>query len=138
MEMNPMKNMIVLKNLPSNIVEEAFVILKENVKIHTVEIADKKGSKEKRQVSKQDSIIKEAEMLISQYVDSLNEKESKTKNENKKMLDKYKKMKAITIFLSIFSILSTIVLLAGWNIRGKQSLSLFFYVIENFSEIPIA
>ncbi len=113
MEMNPMKNMIVLKNLPSNIVEEAFVILKENVKIHTVEIADKKGSKEKRQVSKQDSIIKEAEMLISQYVDSLNEKESKTKNENKKMLDKYKKMKAITIFLSIFSILSTIVLLAG-------------------------
>ena len=113
MEMNPMKNMIVLKNLPSNIVEEAFVILKENVKIHTVEIADKKGSKEKRQVSKQDSIIKEAEMLISQYVDSLNEKESKTKNENKKMLDKYKKMKAITIFLSIFFFFCTIVLLAG-------------------------
>lgn len=113
MEMNPMKNMIVLKNLPSNIVEEAFVILKENVKIHRVEIADKKGNKVEKQVFKQDSIVKEAEMLISEYVDSLKEKEVKVKNENRKMLEKYKKMKTITIFLTIFSILSTIVLLAG-------------------------
>ena len=33
MEANKMKNMIVLKNLPSNIVDEAFVILKPNSKI---------------------------------------------------------------------------------------------------------
>lgn len=32
--MSDMKNMIVLKNLPSNLVEEAIIILKENNKIH--------------------------------------------------------------------------------------------------------
>ena len=113
MEMNSMKNMIVLKNFPSNIVEEVFVVLKENVKIHKVEMADKKGSKEKekKQMSKQDSIVKEAEMLISEYVDTLQKKEFKVKNENKKMMEKYQKMKKITILLSIFSVLSTIVIL---------------------------
>ena len=32
--MSDMKNMIVLKDLPSNLIEEAFVVLKENKKIH--------------------------------------------------------------------------------------------------------
>ena len=113
MEINSMKNMIVLKNFPSNIVEEAFVVLKENVKIHKVEMAYKKGGKEKekKQISKQNSIVKEAEMLIAEYVDNLQKQEYKVKNENKKMMDKYKKMKKLTILLSIFSVLSTIVIL---------------------------
>ena len=34
MSIESMKNMVVLRNLPSNIVEEAIVILKPNVKIH--------------------------------------------------------------------------------------------------------
>ena len=113
MEINSMKNMIVLKNFPSNIVEEAFVVLKENVKIHKVEMADKKGGKEKdkKQILKQNSIVKEAEMLITEYVDNLQKQEYKVRNENKKMMDKYKKMKKLTILLSIFSVLSTIVIL---------------------------
>ena len=32
-----MKNMVILKNLPSNMVEEAFVVFKNNVKIHKTE-----------------------------------------------------------------------------------------------------
>ena len=36
-----MKNMIVLKNLPSNIVDEAFVILKPNSKIKVEDYAEK-------------------------------------------------------------------------------------------------
>jgi len=32
MDIQNMKNMVVLKNLPSNLVEEAFVVLKDNVK----------------------------------------------------------------------------------------------------------
>ena len=32
METSKMKNMVVLKNLPSNIVEEAIIILKSNTK----------------------------------------------------------------------------------------------------------
>ena len=43
MEVSNMKNMVVLKNLPSNIVEEAFVVLKANKKIKNLERVD--GSK---------------------------------------------------------------------------------------------
>ena len=49
MDIKSMKNIIVLKDLPSNVVEEAFVILKDNVKIHNKEIKNikdkEKGSK---------------------------------------------------------------------------------------------
>ena len=37
MEKSNMKNMLVLKNLPSNIVDEAIIILKENKKIKKFE-----------------------------------------------------------------------------------------------------
>ena len=49
-------------------------------------MADKKGGKEKekKQISKQNSIVKEAEMLITEYVDNLQKQEYKVKNENKK------------------------------------------------------
>ena len=33
-----MKNMVVLKNLPSNIVDEAIVILKPNIKLKKLEL----------------------------------------------------------------------------------------------------
>ena len=33
MEASKLKNMVILKNLPSNLVEEAIVILKENKKV---------------------------------------------------------------------------------------------------------
>lgn len=36
--MEGVKNMIVVKNIPSNIVEEAFIIVKENLKIEKLDI----------------------------------------------------------------------------------------------------
>ena len=36
-----MKNMIVLKDLPSNMVKEAFVVFNDNVKIHKIQKAEK-------------------------------------------------------------------------------------------------
>ena len=36
METSKMKNMVVLKNLPSNMIEEAIVIFKENSKIKAI------------------------------------------------------------------------------------------------------
>ena len=38
MDIENMKNMVVLKNLPSNIVEEAIVIFKPNVKLNNSEV----------------------------------------------------------------------------------------------------
>lgn len=39
--MEGLKNMIVVKNIPSNIVEEAFIIVKENLKIEKLDINKK-------------------------------------------------------------------------------------------------
>lgn len=53
--MEGLKNMIVVKNIPSNIVEEAFIIVKENLKIEKLDIDKKNENK---------LIIKEAEDII--------------------------------------------------------------------------
>ena len=37
MDSHSLKNMVILKDIPSNIVEEAFIVLKDNVKIHKIE-----------------------------------------------------------------------------------------------------
>ena len=71
METSNMKNIVVLKNLPSNIVEEAIVILKGNKKIKKLELADKKNSKnvQNEELKNKEYILKEAEMLFSNYID---------------------------------------------------------------------
>ena len=37
MNVSNMKNMVVLKNLPSNIIDEAIVVLKSNTKVKNLE-----------------------------------------------------------------------------------------------------
>jgi len=114
MNIDPMKNIIVLKNLPSNMVEEAFVVLKDNVKIHKKEFTEKKGSKEKieKRMTK-DYVLKEAEMIVTDYISKVERREYETVNSNKKMKKRYKQLKALSIFLGIFSILSIIRILFG-------------------------
>ena len=41
MESSNMKNMVVLKNLPSNMVEEAIIIFKQSQKVKQKELIDK-------------------------------------------------------------------------------------------------
>ena len=95
MNMSDMKNMIVLKNLPSNLVDEAIIILKENKKIHKYEMADAKeenSKEENKERNKKDSvkqddknyIIKEAEMLVQSYTKELEEKSPKRQYNIKK------------------------------------------------------
>ena len=71
MNQSGLKNMVVLKNLPSNIVEEAILILKANSKIMQNEkIENKKteGNDKVKNNKENDYILKEAEMLISNYI----------------------------------------------------------------------
>ena len=107
MDSNGMKNMVVLRNLQSNIVEEAFIVFKNNVKIHKVEKVDKNKSIAKKENPKtKDYIIKEAEFIINDYISKMEKKEYELGNGNKKIKEKYKRLKALTIFLGMFSILS--------------------------------
>ena len=75
MEPKIMKNMVILRDLPSNIVEEAFIIFKDNVKIHKKEKVEKnkiigKGEKPKSK----DYMIKEAEIVIQEYISRIEKK----------------------------------------------------------------
>ena len=51
MDTNTMKNMVILRNLPSNMIEEAYIVFKDNVKIHKLEkIENKKVSSKKEKI----------------------------------------------------------------------------------------
>lgn len=101
MNSNQMKNIIVLKNLPSNLIDEAFIILKNNKKIKSLERIEKQPTNQTEKNPKEQYIVKEAEMVISSYMSKIeNEKQIKS-NSMKKIESKYKKMRGIAIILSL-------------------------------------
>ena len=87
METSNLKNMLVLKNFPSNIVEEAIIRLKKGSKIKNIQKIQKiegaKNDKSKKKVKEKDYIVKEAEMLVNQYISKM-EKQQKETQENQK------------------------------------------------------
>ena len=119
MDIDNMKNMVVLKNLPSNIVDEAIVILKPNVKLKSLDLADNKNVKDSKlsnQNNKKQSktntkkyIINEAEMVISSYLSKIENEKNKAIKVNKKMETKCKRLKAISIFLGIIAFIAFLV-----------------------------
>lgn len=113
MSQSNLKNMIVLKNLPSNIVEEAIVILKTNKRIKKLEKVDKNKIKEEISTKKKenDYILKEAEMLVSNYISGLEERKNTKKIINKKINKKYKRIKNYSFMASLIILIETILLI---------------------------
>jgi len=103
MDTENMKNMVVLKNLPSNIVDEAIVILKPNVKLKSLDKIDKTNIKSKKikEENPKKYIINEAEMLISNYISKIENDKNKNIKINKKIEMKCNRLKMISIFLGI-------------------------------------
>lgn len=114
MNQSNLKNMVVLKNLPSNIVEEAIVILKTNKKVKKLEKIEKNKILEDTTCKKKenDYILREAEMLVSNYISSLEEKKQEKKMNNKKMEQKYKRIKNYAYMTSLIILIETIMLFA--------------------------
>ena len=106
MDMSDLKNIVVLKNLPSNLVDEAIVVLKRNANIKKLEHIEntnknlKKEEDEKNESNKSKFIVKEAEMVITDYISKI-ENQSIRKANNKDLEMKYKKLKKCTIVLGI-------------------------------------
>lgn len=96
--MEKVKNMIRIKDVPSNTIEEAIIILKENKKAKKYE----SFSKFKNSKKDDDYVIKEAELIISDY---LNESDLEHKNNYKK---KIKWLKISNISLILFLVISMI------------------------------
>lgn len=114
MNQSNLKNMVVLKNLPSNIVEEAIVILKTNKKVKKLEKIEKNKMIEDTTCKKNenDYILKEAEMLVSNYISGLEGKKQEKKINNKKMEQKYRRIKNYAYMASLIILIETIMLLA--------------------------
>lgn len=110
MQVNNVKNIVVLKNLPSNVVEEAIVILKSNKYVKKFQMIEKNNNKEMKQneTEGKDYIVKEAEAVISSYISKL-ENNKCIERPNKALNEKYKKLKKYSIIMTIFFAISFII-----------------------------
>ena len=106
MNINKMRNIVILKDLPSNLVEEAFVVLKNNQRIKNVEYADNSFEK-----FSDEYIVQEAELIVSSYIAKIEDKDPNGKKSEKSLMKKYKLMKGLAIFFGIVSTLSCMYLL---------------------------
>ena len=133
------RSVVILKNLPSNLIEEAIMVVKDKRKLNNSKmikaLEDEKFSlfnKEKEQnsiiqgslkeeefkklekINKEERkyVIKEAEMVLSNYLMKLdNEKKDKRVD---KLERKYKRMKKINIGLIIFSAIACYIGIFGY------------------------
>ena len=104
MDTENMKNMIVLKNLPSNILDEAIVILKPNIKLKSLDIAQNKNNKKTKKEDAQNPkkyIINEAEMVIGNYISNIEKDKNKNAKASKEIEAKCKRLKIVSAFLMI-------------------------------------
>lgn len=103
-----MKNIVVLKNLPSNLVDEAIVILKSKNTAKKLELIEKsKVKKCNTNNNTSDYIIKEAENVISNYIKKIENNKNFNKLNNNIVM-KYRKMKIYSVFTSIILLLCLI------------------------------
>ena len=139
MKTDIMKNVIILKNLPSNLIDEAIVIVKDKKKIKDINYSEfikdggeKFSSSSNRQTSnrvlqgymqeedlkkledtkKEDRkyVIKVAEIVVSNYLSKIDNKMPEKKI--KRLEKSYKRAKKISIILGIISIVSIICAIA--------------------------
>lgn len=105
MQNSKLKNSIVLRGMASNVVDEAIVILKPNIKIKNFQkVKNQKISKES---NGKDFIVKEAENVINEYINKLNEKSSK--NKILKLENKIKILRITNVMFFIILIISILI-----------------------------
>lgn len=106
MDNKSIKNMVVLKNIPSNIIEEAIVILKTNRMAKNFEYIDNNANvKNKNNGKNENYIVKEAESVISSYIEKI-EREEKS---NKKINNNYKILRNYSIAVSTLFLLMLLI-----------------------------
>ena len=99
MQVNKTNNIVFLKNVESNLIEEAVVILKNGVTLNN-NLKEKTNKKEE----KSNNILKEAELIVNQKI-----KENDIKFEKYKVNKLEKKIKILKFINSILILLGTII-----------------------------
>lgn len=103
MQNSRLKNSIILRGMSSNIVDEAIVILKPNIKLKTKELS--KNMKVQERKTEKNLVLQEAEHVILEYIEKINQKQNVNKN-----IYLEKKIKLLKIF-NIILIVSFILVL---------------------------
>lgn len=112
METSNLKNMVVLKNLPSNIVDEAIIVLKATKKTKKLQKIENKKILENQENKKdKEYILKEAEMIVNNYISKIENKENDKIIISKDTEGKYKKLKKYAIATTIMCIIQAIVII---------------------------
>ena len=108
MEQSNFKNTIVLKNIPSNIIEEAIIVFKENKKAWKLEKVDNRKNIMDASLKpiKKDYVVKEAELIVSEYVKEIGN-QNKIRNIKNKNI-KYKRLKHYAYFTTFLLLLQMI------------------------------
>lgn len=122
MSKSNMKNVIILKNLPSNLIDEAIMVVKDKKKVKDINYSDLVKYREENDViqghmksedikkiestKKEDRkyVIKEAEVVVTNYIRRIEENLSDQKIE--KLKKSYKKAKEINFFLACTTLVS--------------------------------
>ncbi len=105
--MNNLKNMLILKDLPSNLIEEAYIVLNPNLKLKIKETKEAEDNTKDNKVLSKDYILEEAKYVLLNYISKF---ETKTEKVNIRLLEKkYKKLKRITIITLISFLIYVII-----------------------------
>ena len=119
-----MRNVIILKNLPSNIIDEAIVVVKDKKKIQDINYDGAKHKKEnniiqgsmksedlkKLEETKKESrkyVIKEAEVVVTNYIKRIEENTLDKKVE--KLRKSYKVSKMLNVFLALTTLVGILI-----------------------------
>lgn len=112
MEESKLKNMVVLKNLPSNLIEEAIIVLKSNKKVKKLEKIDKEKKNEtsivKNNTTKRDFVVKEAEVVLASYISKI---ENNNKINKQKKIEQNKKIRRLKNYAFLSSLIIFVQLL---------------------------
>ena len=107
MKTSKLKNMVVLNNFPSNIVDEAIIVLKNGARVKDFQVIEKNGNNNSKDNGKSENyILKEAEMLLNRYINKVDNKDIK---QNKKLEKKYNKLKIYSVVVTIIAVLGIVI-----------------------------
>lgn len=95
MNKSDLKNIVFLKEVNSNIVDEAIIILKPNVKVKESVIDGKNKFNNK---PNSNYILNEAQLVVSNYISRMKNDDKNLRNKYEK---KYKSMRVINIVMFI-------------------------------------
>ena len=99
--MENMRNIIRIKDVPSNTIEEAIIILKENKKAKKREYSNKFKNINERTEDDKKFVIKEAELIIADYL-------KETAPDNTSVKRKLRRLKCTSAILGLLLIVSII------------------------------